>query len=311
MWGKGQQSLWAKGEPLMIYGPTGIGKTTIAGQLLMSLINAGDPELLGYPVQPIPDGKTVLYIAADRPNQAMRSLRRMTSPTMKSILNERLRIEHKRQIYASDDPTTLRTAAEQANASVIFLDSTKDIALGPLSSEETAKAFMDNIQECVANNIEVLYLHHPRKGSTETNGDRHLDIDDAHGSTWLTAGAGSVLIVNGKPGAGLAQVEHAKAPAEFVPTFEIVIDYDTGQLTKRTIRDLEEWLEKSGMPTTRRAAAAFMEGAAEEDVDREGAIYKRTVRRLDHLVKEGLANKVSESPIKYQWAYKWEPNPNE
>jgi len=302
IWGKGQESLWAVGEPLMIYGPTGIGKTTLAGRLLLSLIGVDPAELLDYPVQPIKPGRTVLYIAADRPRQAMRSLRRMVPPTAGSILRERLVIEHMRQIWASDtDPTMMHRAAIQANADIVFIDSSKDLAGGPLKDEGPAKALMDSIQICIANNVDVAMLHHPRKATQDSGTKRELDLDDVYGSAWLTAGAGSVLLVDGKPGTGEFKFEQLKAPATFVDPQEVVVDYETGELTKNTIRDLEQFLQGIGTPISVSEAVAHQYGMPAEDVDYSSARYRKMARRLDSLAENGKVSKTGANPRKYQW----------
>lgn len=304
IWGKGQESLWARGEPLMIYGPTGIGKTTLAGRLLLSLIGVDPSELLGYPVEAIAKGKTVLYIAADRPRQAMRSLRRMIPQQAKSILADRLRIEHHRQIWASDaDPEMLFRVCQQTNAAVVFLDSSKDVAGGPLKDEGPAKALMDAVQICIANEIDVAMLHHPRKGIQEGGNKRELDLDDVYGSAWLTAGSGSVLLVDGKPGSGTLRFEQLKAPATFVEEMEIAVDYETGQLTKRTIRDLDVWFKDYGLPITVRMATAYKLAIPEEDVDTDSAEYKRVKRHIEDLERDDLVTQVDPkgNAKRYQW----------
>ena len=305
IWGKGQESLWAVGEPLMIYGPTGIGKTTLAGRLLLSLIGVDSSELLDYPVTPIPSGKTVLYIAADRPRQAMRSLRRMVPPEAASILAERLRIEHNRQIWASDtDPEMIYRAAIQCDAAIVFIDSGKDLAGGPLKDEGPAKALMDAIQICIANGVDVAMLHHPRKAAQDGPTKRDLDLDDVYGSAWLTAGSGSVLLVDGKPGSGEFRFEQLKAPATFVDPLEIAVDYETGTLHKNTIRDVETWLRNVGMPITIKQAMSHQYGMPEEDVDYESPQYRKMAGRLKELVAQGVVSQTQTNPKKYQWAGK-------
>ena len=61
--------LLADGEALIIAGPQGLGKTTLAQQLLLG--RAGFCEyatLLGFPIQP--GQGTALYLAMDRPRRA-------------------------------------------------------------------------------------------------------------------------------------------------------------------------------------------------------------------------------------------------
>lgn len=303
IWGKGPESLWAYGEPLMIYGPTGIGKTTLAGRLLLSLIGVDPSELLGYPINAIPAGKTVLYIAADRPRQAMRSLRRMTPREAASVLAERLRIEHHRQIWASEkDPEMIYRAAVQTNAAIVFIDSSKDLAGGPLKEEGPAKALMDSVQICVANDIDVAMLHHPRKSIQEGNNQRELDLDDVYGSAWLTAGQGSVLLVDGKPGSGEFRFTQLKAPATFIDPLEVTVEYETGVLHKNTIRDIETWLKGYGMPVTVKQAVCHQYGMTEDDVDYESPQYRKMAKRLKELVAQGVVSQTQTNPLRYQWA---------
>src|SRR5205823_4272696 len=74
VWGEGDRVLWAAGEPMMIVGPDGVGKTTLSGHLLYGLAGIV-PTVLGFPVAPAK--RRVLYVAADRPNQAQRRFRQI------------------------------------------------------------------------------------------------------------------------------------------------------------------------------------------------------------------------------------------
>ena len=64
--------MWPTGEPFLIVGPDGSGKTTLAQQLVFALLEIGDGRVLGFPVTPADRG--VLYLAADRPKQGARSM---------------------------------------------------------------------------------------------------------------------------------------------------------------------------------------------------------------------------------------------
>jgi len=225
----------------------------------------------------------------------------MVPDNARTILDERLQIEHLRQLWASpDDPTMIYEAAVQADAQIVFLDSGKDIANGPLKEESSAKALMDAIQVCIANNVDIVMLHHPRK-LPQDNTKKEMDIDDVYGSAWLTAGSGSVLLVQGLPGQGIFKLTQLKAPSTFVPAFDVLVDYHTGTLTKQTIRDLGQWLKQSGMPTTVRQAVAFVTREAEEDVDPDSAPYKDTKRKLQKLHTDGLVTVDNSRPAKYSW----------
>jgi hypothetical protein len=79
VWGQDHQVAWASGEPVMVCGPQGVGKTTIAQRIAMARIGAITEPVLGLPVTP--SRETLLYIAADRPVQAARSWKRMLRST--------------------------------------------------------------------------------------------------------------------------------------------------------------------------------------------------------------------------------------
>jgi replicative DNA helicase len=73
-------------------GPQGVGKTTLAGQLVRGRLGLAD-TVLGLPIEP---GKTrVLYMAMDRPSQVARALRRQFIGDERDILEDRRRLEDK------------------------------------------------------------------------------------------------------------------------------------------------------------------------------------------------------------------------
>lgn len=86
VWGSSDQVAWAKGEPLLIVGPAGVGKTTLAGQLIMARVGFRG-SVLGMPVAA---GERVLYLACDRPAQVQRALARLVTANDREVLDERL-----------------------------------------------------------------------------------------------------------------------------------------------------------------------------------------------------------------------------
>lgn len=83
--------LRAPGEGLMIVGPQGVGKSTIAQQLWLARMKLRDTELLGFPVAA--DDRPILYLAMDRRAQIRRSLARMVDlddPTTRGRLSTQL-----------------------------------------------------------------------------------------------------------------------------------------------------------------------------------------------------------------------------
>src|SRR5258708_5612130 len=90
LWGDGDAILWAEGESLIIAGPDGTGKTTLAGHLVRARLGIGDENVLGMPVAP--GKRNTLYLAMDRPRQARRSLRRLFTTADRDVLDGKLRL---------------------------------------------------------------------------------------------------------------------------------------------------------------------------------------------------------------------------
>ncbi len=127
VWGIGEQVAWAEGEPFLIVGPTGVGKTTLAGQLVRARLGIGDP-VLGLPVATT--GRRVLYLACDRPAQVQRSLARMVSDANRALLDERLIIwKGPPPADLAKHPDMLTRMCAEADADTVVIDSLKDVAL--------------------------------------------------------------------------------------------------------------------------------------------------------------------------------------
>jgi replicative DNA helicase len=278
LWGNGEEVLAAVGEPTILYSATGIGKTTIAQRVALAAIGIGDPTVLGYDVKQI-EGR-VLYIAADRPRQAMRSIRRMVTEQDRDILDQRWRWERHRRIRITpDNPNVLLDAAEAAEATLLIIDSLKDIVPGS-STEEGGAAYNNAVQTCVANDVDAMPMHHARKATSE--GRASLKLDDVYGSTWITAGAGSVIALNGTPGQGIITLNQLKMPSEQVGPFDINIDYPTGTLTTIGRRDLVKRIREKGSITTIEAVR-YMTGKNNPSEAEKKSISRKLVR----LEKDG------------------------
>ncbi|MFE6488850.1 DnaB-like helicase N-terminal domain-containing protein, partial [Streptomyces sp. NPDC057757] len=87
LWGDGDSVLWAEGEALLIAGPSGVGKTTVAQQVILNAIGVHHGGVLGMPVRRF---KRILYLASDRPQQAARSMARMVRLEDRELLDEHL-----------------------------------------------------------------------------------------------------------------------------------------------------------------------------------------------------------------------------
>lgn len=279
-WGHGHEVLWARGESLMIVAPPGAGKTTIAVQLVEALIGITD-RVLGRSVSP---ADRVLYLAMDRPRQIRRAMRRRFGPEHREVLAVRLAVRPgPLPMDLAKDPDQLAALARRHGCDVIVVDSLKDAAV-KLTDDEVGGNVNRAIQLCNAADIDVVVLHHQRKGDGTA---KPTSLADVYGSTWLTAGAGSVLLLWGEAGAELVEVTHLKPPADPVGPLTVEHDHVTGVSQVTRGFDPLAYLRLRGAEGATVADAAQAEHGAPQKSG--SARWKRTERRLRRLVVDGLA----------------------
>ena len=225
IWGRDHDVLWSEGEPLILAGPPGVGKTTLAQQLALARCRVTFPNVLGYPVAPATS--RTLYVAADRPQQALRSMRRMVSPDQRERLDEALVVWTGPFDALADREHTLAMFRQQEIGTVIF-DSVKDVA-GDVSGGELGAELNRTMQLLVSAGIEVAALHHNRKG--QEGNRRPKRLDDLYGSQWIAAGAGSVVYLWGEAGDREVELLHLKQPDNVVGPLNVVHDHRTGTST--------------------------------------------------------------------------------
>lgn len=282
VWGERSMVAWPQGEPAFIVGPQGVGKTTLAQRLVLARLGLAT-HLLGLPVSK--DGRRVLYIAADRPHQAARSLRRMVNPDHRATLDAQLLIwKGSFPPLNAKQPDALANLAHAAGAGTLIIDSTKDIAL-ELSREDTGQLFNLALQHVVAAGVEVLALHHQRKATADNR--KPTSLADVYGSTWLTAGAGSVLLLWGEPGDPIVELRHLKQPAEEIGPLNLIIDHVRGTIDLHDPAKLEDLLAAAADGLTAPVAAAALYST---DSPNRNQIEKAR-RRLETLVRDGTAQR--------------------
>jgi len=278
LWGEGDRVLWAEGEGLMIAGGQGLGKTTLAQQVVLARLGFRPPSFLGLPVKP--GSGRVLYLAMDRPRQAARSLRRMVAPDQRAAMNERLVVwpgPLPVSVVSSPQAMANWIQDECPGVDAVVVDSVKDLAPG-LSSDEVGAAINMAWQEVIARDLQLLVLHHERKAQAGSS-TRPATLDDVYGSTWLTAGLGSVLQVIGQRGESQVKLHHLKQPAEEVGPISVEHDHLTGTSVARNVRTVEDHLivcTAQGIVQTVEQVAF----AVGERVD-------RVRRRIQALVRDG------------------------
>lgn len=277
VWGTGETVVWASGEPLLIGGPVGIGKSTMTLRLVLAHCGVTDGGFLGLDV--VAAERPVLYVAADRPRQIARNLHRMVSAADRALLNERLRVWPGLLPFdIGREPPALAEWAKDQGAGTVVIDSLKDVAVD-LASDETGSRVAQAMQAVMDSGIELVINHHQRKASRD--GKRSGHLDEVYGSTWITAKVGSVVLLSGRPGSSTMELTHLKIPAgEFGP-LRLVKGSD-GSVTVYTAMDPLNLLEQLGGSAEVRRIAESLFGP--EPASNE---IERARRQMEKLAKEG------------------------
>lgn len=285
LWGDGDDILWAEGEAFMICGGMGLGKTTLAGQIIYAQLLGG--VVLNLPVTPTTG--TILYLAMDRPRQIRRSFLRQFDPTERDQISGRLLIRPGPPIAdIAKYPGLLAAMARKADAAIVYVDSLKDAAIG-LSSDEVGAAYNRARQELLAAGIQLCELHHNRK---TTIGNTPGSVTEVYGSTWIAAGAGSIVNLVGEPGDPIIGFRHVKQPLNEVGPWRLRNDMDKGRITidhQVDLIQLARYALPDGLTAVGAAAALF-------DVEKPTKSQVEKARyRLDKLVNATLLVRVDGS----------------
>lgn len=289
VWGDGDDVLWACGEPLVITGPTGVGKTSLGGMVIAGRLGLM-PTVLDLPVAA--GHKKVLVLAMDRPAQIQRAMARLLRSWPAEQLNDRLVIwPGPPPADLARHPAALLWLAQQADADTVVLDSLKDAAI-KLSDEETGQGLSRAMNLCVANGVEVLAYHHQRKAGGGAVG-KPTSLADVYGSGWITAGAGSVLLLWGSAGDLVVELSHLKQPAGEVGPLQVAHDSHSGRSWVYSGGDeIDRMLEllTSG-PQTATTVASWLYGEKVTD-----AVIAKARRRLEKLARDGVILRLDAKP---------------
>lgn len=288
VWGDGDEVFWAEGEALMLVGPPGVGKTTLCGQVLRARLGLGG-DVLGMTVTPT--SSRVLYLAMDRPQQIARALRRTFADADREVLADKLRVwEGPPPGDVAKNTTVLLALAQLAEADTLIIDSVKDAAIG-LTEDEVAAGYNRARQTALAGGVQVLELHHLVKRGA--NGSKPTTLADVYGSAWLTAGAGSVVLLWGAAGDLIVELSHLKQPAATIGPYKVIHDHVAGQSSVFHQADLLALVGVcGGAGLTAKAAAVAL---FEDDAPGQNDIEKAR-RRLDKLVEQGHLKRVDGRP---------------
>lgn len=226
--GHPEKTAWASGESLMIVGPPGVGKTTLAHQVILARLGLQD-TVLDMPVAP---SKRVLYLAMDRPKQIARAMARRVDPlTDETILRDRLAVwQGPLPATLDKEPDLLADLAAAHQADTIVIDSLKD-AVSTLVDDALAVAFHNARSRALRNGVEIMELHHQRKAAADAPRGQRPSLDRVYGSTWLTSGAGSVLFIAGEAGDPAVTVHHLKTVTGEIGPLQVIHDHVRGTTT--------------------------------------------------------------------------------
>ena len=170
------------------------------------------------------------------------------------------------------------------DAGTIIVDSLKDAAIG-LTDDEVGAGWNRARQGVLTDGMELVELHHQRKGTKDSPPDTLADV---YGSTWITAGAGSVILLWGQAGDLVVKFKHLKQPLDEVGPFDVIHDHTTGVSRVDGGFDPLQYLKLRGADgsNANEAAMRMTSKSKPSKNDREKAR-----RELERLASAGLATR--------------------
>ncbi|MBU7597360.1 AAA family ATPase [Streptomyces sp. P38-E01] len=283
LWGTRAKTLWAPGESLMVVGAPGVGKTTLAHQVIFARLGFQE-TVLELPVAP---SRRVLYLAMDRPKQIAKAMNRRVFATDEKVLRDQLVVwQGPLPATLDKEPDLLADLAAAHQADTIVIDSLKD-AVSTMVDDSLAVSFHNARMRALRDGVEILELHHQRKATADAPRGQRPSLDQVYGSTWLTAGAGSVLFVTGRAGDPAVTLHHLKTPTGEVGPLDVTHDHARGTTTVDPTKDPAILLRNAPNGLSARELATVLVGGS----DPERADVEKARRHLTRLVDTGLATR--------------------
>jgi len=225
LFGIGDVIISAEGQPWSIWGADGTGKTTSGQHYTKGRLGLpGFETMWDMPITPLPEDRTVLYLALDRTHQIQDG---MVRGTVRERDEERMRrlVLKPNTLYGLATEAGLAwmlSQVEEHRAGLVVIDSRKDIG-GTLDPESISG--INEVVRTLANDlVEVLTLGHTnekwRKGPPT--------IESISGHREVSSGHGSIIILDGDTSAATNSVHHVKAIRELMAPIEIQNNHATG-----------------------------------------------------------------------------------
>lgn len=218
---------WAQNQGVIICGPPGTGKSTIALQVVLRYVGIRGGDVLGLPVRRTE--RPVVYLALDRADQIRQSIRRMVLSTADPEAVARLlMIDNIPPNVDLREVSSWIAWLRVLGAGAVVIDSAKDLGFD-LNDSSEGQAFNFLVQATLRAGIQILVTHHSRK--TPRGDKKPLTLNDMHGSQWVAAGAGSVLMLDGEAGPKPKKLVHVKPLTVPMPPLRLELDTATGEIS--------------------------------------------------------------------------------
>lgn len=182
----------------------------------------------------------------------------------------------------------------------MIVDSLKDAAVG-LIDDEVGARWNRARQTALAAGVQVIELHHNRKQMGGANATK-LVLDDLYGSTWLSSGAGSVILLSGATGDPIVGLHHIKQPVDEVGPLRVLHDAETGRSTVWHSADLVGLCRVAGRMTAVEAARHVMDVEHPNPAERE-----KGRRKLEQLTRRGFLRVLDEGDPRTHRPKMWGP----